>query len=209
MTDFSEECRKCRRQSINFILCSSFLETGKNGNYYLCDKNFSSPPSIRTDKAAYSSLCQQLGSSVVDIHKALGQVRKIRLVPNFLLEAMFERVWWRLLANWNPISKLLDCFFFLINEQSWNHTYVYSTYIHLYLCLSVLKSNEISISKVLVYHAHCNDDSMLSPSRLMITNEIQKVTHNNSVLLNYVSTTHDNCQIGILEFSKVGSTWCI
>ncbi|CAF3601123.1 unnamed protein product [Rotaria sp. Silwood1] len=60
------------------------------------------------------------------------------------------------------------------------------------------KSKKISIIKVLIYHANTQNDSMLS-SKHMIINQIQKSKENSSMLLNYLSSIHDECQVAFLE----------
>jgi hypothetical protein len=68
--------------------------------------------------------------------------------------------------------------------------------------MSILKSTKTSIAKVLIYHANSPINSMLSPQR-MIINQIRKSKDDSPMLLNYLSTTEDNCQVALLECTNV------
>ncbi|CAF3553209.1 unnamed protein product [Rotaria sordida] len=60
------------------------------------------------------------------------------------------------------------------------------------------KSTKVSITKVLIYHANTDKNSMLS-SKEMIINQIRKSKENSPMLLNYLSSTHEECQVSLLE----------
>jgi len=79
--------------------------------------------------------------------------------------------------------------------------YIFSKYI---IIIFILKSTKISIAKVLIYHANSPQDSMLS-SQQMIINQIRKSKENSPMLLNYFSSTYDECQVGILECANVST----
>jgi hypothetical protein len=62
-----------------------------------------------------------------------------------------------------------------------------------------LKGTKTSIAKVLIYHA----DSILS-SEQMIINQFRKTKEPSSpLLLDYSLTTHDGCQVILLECTNV------
>jgi hypothetical protein len=66
----------------------------------------------------------------------------------------------------------------------------------------ILKSVKTSIAKVLIYHAYSQNDSMLS-SQQMIINQIRKSKENSPMLLDYLSSTQDGCQVALLECTNV------
>jgi hypothetical protein len=54
----------------------------------------------------------------------------------------------------------------------------------------------------LIYHANSQDESTLS-SQQMIINQIQKSKEDSPMFVNYSSSTHDGCQVVILECANV------
>ncbi|CAF1216648.1 unnamed protein product [Adineta steineri] len=60
------------------------------------------------------------------------------------------------------------------------------------------KSTKTSISKVLIYHANSENNFTLS-SKQMIINQIQKSKEKSSMLIDSLLSTHDGCQIALLE----------
>lgn len=66
----------------------------------------------------------------------------------------------------------------------------------------MLKGTKTSITKILIYHANSSTDAMLS-SQQMIINQLQKSKDTSSKLLNYFSTTYNECEISLLECGNV------
>ncbi|UJR35583.1 hypothetical protein I4U23_028336 [Adineta vaga] len=60
------------------------------------------------------------------------------------------------------------------------------------------QSTKTSIVKVLIYHATSEQNSILS-SQQMIINQIQKSKENPPMVVNYLSSTYDQCQVAFLE----------
>jgi hypothetical protein len=64
------------------------------------------------------------------------------------------------------------------------------------------KSKKTSVSKVLIYHVTPNNDPILS-TRQMILSQIHKSKENSPMLVNYLSSTHEQCEVALMECASV------